>query len=94
VSEYAYEDYRCCQIYACAQLDAVAGEGLTFGALYQPVAVIEWQDAAGAHRKLICDPKQRVLASAHVALKIAVAMAKRYVDRLLMPRERADTQQI
>jgi hypothetical protein len=91
VSEYAYEDYRCAQIYACAQLDAVAGESLMLGALYQPVAVIEWQDRTGAHRKLICDPKQRVLGSAHVALKIAIAMAKRYVDTLVVPLERADT---
>jgi hypothetical protein len=49
MSEYSYEDYRLCQIYACAQLDPVAGESSELGACYQPVAVIEWQDHAGAH---------------------------------------------
>ncbi|BFG79988.1 hypothetical protein PTKU46_80220 [Paraburkholderia terrae] len=47
------------QICACAQLDPVAGESLELGAIYQPVAVIEWQDGTGSHRKLPCDPKRR-----------------------------------
>jgi hypothetical protein len=80
MSEYAYEEYRCCQIYAGAQIDPEAGEGLQLGVVYQPVAVIEWQDSTGSHRKLLCDPKRRVFSRSGDALRIATAMAKRYID--------------
>ena len=80
MNEYAYEEYRCCQIYAGAQIDPEAGEGLQRGVVYQPVAVIEWHDRTGSHRKLISDPKQRVFARSGDALSIATAMAKHYID--------------
>ncbi len=83
MNEYSDEDYRHCRIYACAQLDPMAGEGLELGAVYQPVAVIEWQDGTGSHRKLLCDPKRRVFPHSRDALKIASAMAKHYIDSTL-----------
>jgi hypothetical protein len=80
MNEYAYEEYRCCQIYAGAQIDPEAGEGLQLGVVYQPVAVIEWQDSSGSHRKLLSHPNRRVFARSGDALRIATAMAKRYID--------------
>ncbi len=53
MNEHSYENYRGFQLCACAQLDPVAGEGLELGAIYQPVAVIDWQDSTGSHRKLL-----------------------------------------
>lgn len=88
MNEYSYEDYRCCEIYACAQIDPEAGEGLELAVLYQPVAVIEWQDSTGSHRKLLCDPKRRVFVHSADALKIAIAMAKRYIDSISLTLDR------
>jgi hypothetical protein len=82
MNRYAYEEYRSCQIYAGAQIDRDAGEGAQLGVVYQPVAVIEWQDSTGSHRKLLCDPKQRVFARSGDALKIATANAKDYIDSM------------
>lgn len=59
------------RICAWSQLDPVAGEGLELDAIYQPVAVIEWQDRTGSHRKFLCDPKRRVFRRSHDALRIA-----------------------
>ncbi|RKE39536.1 hypothetical protein B0G76_5967 [Paraburkholderia sp. BL23I1N1] len=83
MNEHSYEHYRGFQLCACAQLDPVAGEGLELGAIYQPVAVIDWQDNTGSHRKLLCDQKRRVFLRSGNALRIAAAMAKRYIDRTL-----------
>jgi hypothetical protein len=77
------------RIYACARLDPMAGEGLELGAVYQPAAVVEWQDGTGSHRKLLCDPKRRVFSHSRDALRIASAMAKRYIDTTLAG-DRAD----
>ncbi|MGF6777132.1 hypothetical protein [Paraburkholderia sp. GAS334] len=85
MNEQSYENYRGFQIWACAQIDPVAGEGLELGAIYQPVAVIQWDDRTGASRKkLLCDPKLRGYQSSGDALRIAAAMAKRYIDTTLM----------
>jgi len=83
MNEYSDEDYRHCRIYACAQLDPMAGEGLELGPVYQPVAVIEWEDGTGSHRKLLCDPKRRVFPHSRDALRIASALAKLYIDSML-----------
>jgi hypothetical protein len=84
MNEHAYESYGGCQICACAQVDPVAGDGLELGAVYQPVAIIGWQDRAGSHRKkLLCDPKRRVFSCSGDALRIAAAMAKRYINTTL-----------
>ncbi|MFM0732621.1 hypothetical protein PQQ52_19235 [Paraburkholderia sediminicola] len=84
MNEHSSEHYRGFQIPACAQLDLVASEGLELGAIYQPVAVIQRQDHTGAHReKLLCDPKRRVFPRSGDALRIATAMAKRYIDTTL-----------
>jgi hypothetical protein len=83
MNEHSYENYRGFQLCACAQLDPVAGEGLELGAIYQPAAVIEWHDSTWAHRKLLCDPKRRIFHRSGDALRIAAAMAKRYIDTTL-----------
>ncbi|EIM93848.1 hypothetical protein WQE_47464 [Paraburkholderia hospita] len=77
MNEHSYENYRGCQICASAQLDARAGEGRELGAIYQPLAIIQWQDAAGQHRKLLCDSKRRAFSRSDDALQIAAAMVKR-----------------
>jgi hypothetical protein len=90
MNEYLYEDYKRCQIYACAQVDPVADEGSGAGAVYQRVTVIKWQDDTGAHRKLLCGPKRRFFPRSGDALRIATAMAKRHVDITSLPLDWTD----
>ncbi|WP_133648117.1 hypothetical protein [Paraburkholderia flava] len=83
MDEQPREHYKGCQIRACAQIDARAADGLELGVLYQPIAVIEWCDSAGTHRKLLCDRKGRIFNCPEDALRLAAAMAKRFVDTTL-----------
>ncbi|MGU7773394.1 hypothetical protein ACV229_24850 [Burkholderia sp. MR1-5-21] len=75
--------YQHCEICASALIDPVAGEGLELGALYQPLAVVRWRDAGGRHEAHLLDPKHHVFRSDRDALKISIALAKRFIDTTL-----------
>ncbi|MEN2468839.1 MULTISPECIES: hypothetical protein [Burkholderia] len=75
--------YRQCGIRAVALVDPVAGEGLELGALYQPLAVVYWRDAGGCHEAHLLDPKHHVFRSDADALRISIALAKRFIDAKL-----------
>ncbi|MBU9150658.1 hypothetical protein L0Z36_27620 [Burkholderia multivorans] len=76
--------YRQCEIRACALVDAVAGEGLELGALYRPLAVVCWRDAQGRHQAHLLDPKHHVFRDDTDALRISIALAKRFIDTKLV----------
>nr|WP_179404563.1 hypothetical protein [Burkholderia guangdongensis] len=78
-----YLTYRHCEICARALVDPVAGEGLELGALYEAVAVVRWNDGCGCHEAHLLDPKHHVFRSDHDALRISVALAKRFIDTKL-----------
>ncbi|MBY8603819.1 MAG: hypothetical protein IOC39_12555 [Burkholderia sp.] len=75
--------YRQCAIRAVALVDPVAGEGLELGALYQPLAVVIWRDARGCHETHLLDPKHHVFRNDADALRISIALAKRFIDTQL-----------
>jgi hypothetical protein len=75
--------YRQYEIRASALVDAAAGEGLELGALYQPVAVVCWRDADGRHEVRVLDPKHHVFRHDADALRISIALAKRFIDTKL-----------
>ncbi|MBY4871222.1 hypothetical protein DIE14_33760 [Burkholderia sp. Bp9017] len=74
---------RQCEIRAGALVDAVAGEGLELGALYQPLAVVYWGDAGGRHEAHLLDPKHDVFRNDSDAVGISIALAKRFIDTKL-----------
>ncbi|MBJ9680760.1 MULTISPECIES: hypothetical protein [Burkholderia] len=76
--------YRQCEIRACALVDAVAGEGLEPGPLYRPLAVVCWRDAQGRHEAHLLDPKHHVFRDDTDALRISIALAKRFIDTKLV----------
>ncbi|EKS9914697.1 hypothetical protein [Burkholderia multivorans] len=76
--------YRQCEIRACALVDAAAGEGLELGALYRPLAVVCWRDAQGRHQAHLLDPKHHVFRDDTDALRISIALAKRFIDTKLV----------
>ncbi|WP_175856694.1 hypothetical protein [Burkholderia anthina] len=76
--------YRQCEIRAGALVDAVAGEGLELGALYQPLAVVYWCDARGRHEAHLLDPKHHVFRHDSDAVRISIALAKRFIDTKLV----------
>ncbi|AOK37382.1 hypothetical protein [Burkholderia cenocepacia] len=75
--------YRQCEIRAVALVDPVAGEGLEPGALYQPLAVVCWGDARGCHETHLLDPKRHVFRNDADALRVSIALAKRFIDTQL-----------
>ncbi|VWC95364.1 hypothetical protein [Burkholderia lata] len=75
--------YRQCGIRAVALVDPVAGEGLELGALYEPLAVVVWRDARGCHEAHLLDPKHHVFRNDADALRISIALAKRFIDTML-----------
>ncbi|ABB12679.1 MULTISPECIES: hypothetical protein [Burkholderia] len=75
--------YRQCGIRAVALVDPVAGEGLELGALYEPLAVVVWRDASGCHEAHLLDPKHHVFRNDADALRISIALAKRFIDTML-----------
>ncbi|AXF25265.1 hypothetical protein CUJ89_29610 [Burkholderia pyrrocinia] len=75
--------YRQCAIRAVALVDPVAGEGLELGALYQPLAVVIWRDAGGCHEAHLLDPKHHVFRNDADAVRISIALAKRFIDTKL-----------
>ncbi|WP_027782283.1 MULTISPECIES: hypothetical protein [Burkholderia] len=75
--------YRQCEIRAVAFVDPVAGEGLELGALYQPLAVVCWRDARGRHETHLLDPKHHVFRDDADALRVSIALAKRFIDTKL-----------
>ncbi|HIC7210933.1 hypothetical protein [Burkholderia stabilis] len=75
--------YRACEIRACALVDPAAGEGLELGALYRPLAVVHWRDAGGYHETHLLDPKHHVFRNHADAVRISVALAKRFIDTQL-----------
>lgn len=75
--------YRQCAIRAVALVDPMAGEGLELGALYQPLAVVYWRDARGCHETHLLDPKHHVFRNDSDALRISIALAKRFIDAQL-----------
>ncbi|MDR0244950.1 MAG: hypothetical protein LBJ65_25420 [Burkholderia sp.] len=75
--------YRECAIRAVALVDPVAGEGLELGALYEPLAVVCWRDARGCHEAHLLDPKHHVFRNDADALRISIALAKRFIDTQL-----------
>ncbi|MBU9628456.1 hypothetical protein KTE60_04065 [Burkholderia multivorans] len=76
--------YRQCEIRACALVEPAAGEGLELGALYLPLAVVCWRDAQGRHEVHLRDPKHHVLRHDTDALRISIALAKRFIDTKLV----------
>ena len=72
--------YRQYEIHAGAWVDPVAGEGLELGALYQPLAVVYWCDAGGRHEAHLLDPKHHVFRNDADAIKVSIALAKRFID--------------
>jgi len=84
----AMESSRCltydqCEIRAGALLDAVAGEGLEPGTLYQPHAVVCRRDAGGRHEAHLLDPKHPVFRDDADATRVSIALAKRCIDSTL-----------
>ncbi|KWF16738.1 hypothetical protein [Burkholderia pseudomultivorans] len=75
--------YRRCEIRACALVEPLAGEGLELGALYQPLAVVCWYDAGGRHEAHLLDPKHHVFRSDADAVRLSIALAKRFIDTKL-----------
>ncbi|VWD61268.1 hypothetical protein [Burkholderia contaminans] len=75
--------YRQCGIRAVALVDPVAGEGLELGALYEPLAVVIWHDADGCHEAHLLDPKHHVFRNDADAVRISIALAKRFIDTML-----------
>ncbi|VWD47802.1 hypothetical protein BLA39750_05890 [Burkholderia lata] len=75
--------YRQCGIRAVALVDPVAGEGLELGALYEPLAVVVWRDALGCHEAHLLDPKHHVFRNDADAVRISIALAKRFIDTML-----------
>ncbi|HKT65819.1 hypothetical protein [Burkholderia sp. 22313] len=78
--------YHRCEIRAGAMVDAAAGEGLALGALYQPLAVVCWRDAGGRHEAHLLDPKHHVFRSDADAVRVSIALAKRFIDTTLAGR--------
>nr|WP_319002106.1 hypothetical protein [Burkholderia contaminans] len=75
--------YRQCGIRAVALVDPVAGEGLELGALYEPLAVVVSRDARGCHEAHLLDPKHHVFRNDADAVRISIALAKRFIDTML-----------
>ncbi|MBZ5789397.1 hypothetical protein K8353_04685 [Burkholderia contaminans] len=75
--------YRQCGIRAVALVDPVAGEGLELGALYEPLAVVVWRDSRGCHEAHLLDPKHHVFRNDADAVRISIALAKRFIDTML-----------
>ncbi|HDR8907909.1 TPA: hypothetical protein QDA83_000746 [Burkholderia multivorans] len=62
--------YRQCEIRACALVDAAAGEG--------------WCDAQGRREAHLLDPKHHAFRHDTDALRISIALAKRFIDTELV----------
>lgn len=74
---------RRCAIRACALVEPLAGEGVEPGALYPPFAVVCWDDARGRHEAHLRDPKPHVLRSDADAVRLSIALARRFIDTTL-----------
>ncbi|MCA8095798.1 hypothetical protein LGM55_01055 [Burkholderia contaminans] len=61
----------------------MAGEGLELGALYEPLAVVVSRDARGCHEAHLLDPKHHVFRNDADAVRISIALAKRFIDTML-----------
>lgn len=81
MSECSHEFYKGYQITAAARLNPVAGDCWQLQAVYRPLAMIAWHSGGKPLEKRLDDPKH-VFPDAHDALRVALAMAKRYIDQL------------
>ncbi len=81
MSECSSESYKGYHITAAARLNPVAGDCWQLQPVYKPLALIAWRSGGKSYEKRLDDPKH-VFADAQDALKVALALAKRYIDQL------------
>jgi len=81
MSDCSSESYKGYRITAAARLNPVAGDCWQLQPVYKPLALIAWRSGGVSHEKRLDDPKH-VYADPHDALKVALALAKRYIDQL------------
>jgi len=81
MSECSHEFYKGYQITAAARLTPVAGDCWQLQPVYRPLAMIAWRSGGKPYEKRFDDPKH-VFPDPNDALRVALAMAKRYIDHL------------
>jgi len=81
MSECSHEFYKGYQITAAARLTPVAGDCWQLQPVYRPLAMISWRSGGKPCEKRFDDPKH-VFPDPDDALRVALAMAKRYIDQL------------
>lgn len=81
MSECASVSYRGYRITAAARLNPVAGDCWQLQPVYKPLALIAWRSGGKPYEKRLDDPKH-VFPDPQDALKVALALAKRYIDQL------------
>lgn len=81
MSECSHEFYKGYQITAAARLTPVAGDCWQLQPVYRPLAMIAWRSDGKPCEKRFDDPKH-VFPDPNDALRVALAMAKRYIDQL------------
>jgi hypothetical protein len=80
MSECAQESYKGYRITAAACLNPVAGDCWQLQPLYRPLAQIAWRSAGVPHEKRLGD--KHLYPDPDDAKKVALALAKRYIDQL------------
>jgi hypothetical protein len=81
MSECSHEFYKGYQITAAARLTPVAGDCWQLQPVYRPLAMIAWHSGGKSCEKRFDDPKH-VFPDPNDALRVALGMAKRYIDQL------------
>lgn len=81
--ETRYETYKGYHIAADARLDPIVGEGLQLNPVYEPIAFISWDSDQGLQEARVEAPEKRVFAEPADARKLALGLAKRYIDELV-----------
>jgi hypothetical protein len=78
--ERAGQHYKGHLVTASARRDPIAGDGVQTALVYRALAVVRRDGVADAAEVRIEDPKGQVFADAALALKVALALAKRHID--------------
>jgi len=81
MSECSHEFYKGYQITAAARLNPVAGDCWQLQPVYRPLALIAWRSGGRALEKRLDDLKH-LYPDPNDALRVALALAKRYIDQL------------